>query len=105
MNEEATLVYEEFEEENVAFPKRVRRERQIFVQELSITMTEFYNSMQAGKAPKLILECWKEEYLETKHIVDGKKEYAQKVIYDEEEYKIIRTFSKKNKEKIELILE
>ena len=102
MDEEITLVYK-VPGGSGAFkvPEEIKVE--VFAEEQSITRSEFYQANQAGIDTKFVLVVWHEDYRMTAHKVNDKTEYASKVLYNEEEYEIVRAYRKKNSEKIELV--
>lgn len=67
--------------------------KQIFCNELSIGQNEFYQAAASGFKPELKLEIYKSEYSNEKQ-----------AIYCEVLYSVIRTFSKKDSEVLELTL-
>lgn len=77
----------------------------VFCEEYSIRMTEFYSSQASDIKPRIILELRVEDWDLSKHKVGNKMEYASKVEYDECIYDVIRTFRPKNqKSKIQVVL-
>lgn len=52
--------------------------------------------MQAGMNPTISMSTRTEEYEQTKHIVNGRAQYAQYVVYDDAEYKILRSYDTGN---------
>lgn len=80
-------------EEKIGFP--------VFAEEVSTARTEFYQAMRAGIQVKITLQIRQEDYENAFLLEDEKKLYASKIIYEGQEYDIIRTY-KKGKSKIEL---
>lgn len=105
MNEEAILIYYHVLDEKQAFKKREPVKTSVFASELSVNRNEFYMANQTGMKPKIVLEVWDIDFELTAHSVDDKKAYATHVEYHEEIYKILRTYKKKNSDKLELVLE
>lgn len=68
-------------------------ENQIFCNELSVGQSEFYQAMATGFKPEIKLEVYKAEY-------SGEKQ----VKYCETVYDVIRTFSQKGSDILELTL-
>lgn len=92
--EEAILLVIQNEKNENGFPIQRKYEIPVFCKKKSVTHSEFYNAMRADVLVRLILEIRIEEWEESAHIVDGKKEYATKIIYDGGTYDVIRYFEK-----------
>ncbi len=67
---------------------------EVFVEKLSVTRSEFYTAMQSGMKPSIVFKVWYDDFELTRHDVDGKPVYADKVEYDGNTYNILRTYSK-----------
>lgn len=68
---------------------------EVFVNKKSVKRAEFYAAMQAGMKPSIVFEIKSIEFESTKHLVEDKAVYAQKVEFDGYKYDIIRTYSEK----------
>ena len=100
--ETVKLIWEEISKDKEGFPKRCKNEKEAYAFEKSVSRQEEYSSKNAGVTVKTVLEIRQEEWEETRHLVNGKPEYARKAIFDGYEYNIIRTW-KRGKATRELI--
>lgn len=91
--EPAMLIYESITNNDEGNPVSVTTEIEVLVEEKSVKRAEYYAASQSGKIPELVLEIWKDDYELTKHYINNKKKYAEKVRYDGCEYNIERTYS------------
>ena len=91
--EPAMLIYESITNNDEGNPVSIPAEIEVLAEEKSVKRAEYYAASQQGKKPELVLEIWKDDYELTKHDVDGRKKYAEKVRYDGSEYNIERTYS------------
>lgn len=96
------LIWEEPEKDGDGFEQNRDHATEAYYKEKSITRAEAYESMRAGVSVQAIFEIRQEDWEETRHIVDGKPEYARKVEHDGRRYDIKRTY-KIGKSKIEVI--
>lgn len=97
------LIWEEQGKDEDGFSKTVEHSIGTYVlTEKSITRAEAYDSMRAGVSVKITLEIRQEDWEKTRHLVDGKPEYARKAYYDGIKYDIVRTY-KVGKSKIEIV--
>lgn len=90
----ATLIYKGKQSDDEGFDIESIEEYEIYADINSVKRTEFYAAMQAGMKPSISISTRVEEYEQTKHIVNGRAVYAQYVMCDDAEYKIIRSYSK-----------
>lgn len=74
------------------YPVNTETSNTLYVTEKSITRQEYYEAVRNKINIKLILEVRQEDFEETKATVDGKKIYATELVYQEEYYKIQRTY-------------
>lgn len=98
---EIELIWEEITKDIDGFPINKPKKIKADAEEKSVKRAEVYEAMRAGVSAQTVLEIRQEDWEETMHIVNGKKEYARKVQFDGCEYDIIRSW-KVNKSKIEL---
>ena len=97
----AKLIWEEIKKNKNGFPEKQPESLEVYVSEKSVARQEMYEAMRAGVEVKTILVVRSEEWEETRHIVEGKPEYARKVIYDDAIYDIVRSY-KTGKATVEL---
>ena len=91
-NESCVLVYTITGKNENGFPVETRRTTEVCCCEKSVTRTEFYNAHREGFSVSLVLEVRQEDWELTKHMANGKRAYATKVLYDGGEYDIVRTY-------------
>ena len=91
-NESCVLVYAITGKNENGFPVETRRTTEVCCREKSVTRTEFYNAHREGFSVSLVLEVRQEDWELTKHMANGKRAYATKVLYDGGEYDIVRTY-------------
>lgn len=96
------LIWEEVGKDGDGFEERTEHTIKVYCQEKSVTRMEAYESMRAGVSVQAVFEVRQEDWEETRHLVDGKPEYARRVEHDGHEYDIKRTY-KTGKAKIEVI--
>ena len=82
--------------------EEVTKEYPVYVNEKSVTRSEYYAALQTGVQIKLVLETRIEDWEQTEHMVGKKKEYATQLEYDGAVYDIVRTY-RKDKSKIEIV--
>lgn len=102
MNEEAELVVITNGKDEDGFPVKNRELISVFAREKSIARTEFYEAHRSNVNVKIALEMRIEDWEMSRHIVDGKPEYASKIIYDGCEYDVVRTYQR-NKSMIQVV--
>jgi SPP1 family predicted phage head-tail adaptor len=104
MDKQISLVYTGDTEQQDAdgFPITGDINTEILAEHKSVTRTEFYSAMQSGMKPSIVFEIWNDDFELTRHIVNDKPAYADRVEYDGVTYNIIRTYSTDNT-KLELI--
>ena len=86
------------------FPVEVIDEIEAYVlREKSVRHSEFYEAFAVDMEARYILELRVEEWEESAHFIDDRKEYATKVRYEDCVYDVARTY-KKNKSIIEVTL-
>lgn len=100
--DEIKLIWEEIGKDDDGFSENEEHAINAYCKEKSVTRTEAYESMRAGVSVQAVFEIRQEDWEETRHIVDGRTEYARKVEYDGRKYDILRTY-KTGKSKIEVI--
>lgn len=98
---EIELIWEEITKDTDGFPVRIPKVVEAYAEEKSVRRSEAYEAKRSGVSVSTVLELRIEDWEETMHIVNGKKEYARKVRFDGCEYDIIRAY-KVDKAKIEL---
>ena len=86
------LIWEENTKDKDGFPKKEQHSVNAYAREKSANRSEVYEAMRAGVTVRMILEIRVEDWECTRHIVNGKAEYARKVKVDECEYRIIRGY-------------
>ncbi|HJA20713.1 MAG TPA: hypothetical protein H9959_12605 [Candidatus Mediterraneibacter ornithocaccae] len=96
------LIWEEVGKDGDGFEKRTKHAIKVYCQEKSVTRMEAYESMRAGVSVQAVFEIRQEDWELTRHVIDGKTEYARKVEHDGSRYDIQRTY-KTGKAKIEVI--
>ena len=96
------LIWEEIGKDEDGFEKNAEVSIDAFCKEKSVTRMEAYESMRAGVSVQAVFEIRQEDWEETRHIVNGKPEYARKAEHDGCRYDIVRTY-KTGKAKIEVI--
>lgn len=96
------LIWEETGKDEDGFEKNTEHSVDAFCKEKSVTRAEAYESMRAGVSVQAVFEIRQEDWEETRHIVNGKPEYARKAEHDGGRYDIVRTY-KTGKAKIEVI--
>ncbi len=101
MNEEAKLLVVSHEKDEDGYSCERTKEFPVFVREKSVSRTEYYTALSENIKLKMILELRQEDWTQTEHLVDGKKEYATRVEYDGGVYDIVRSY-RNNKAMIEL---
>ncbi len=93
-----TLQYIEHGQDKDGFPKDHEIPYEVYLRVMSVKRSEFYAAMQAGHKPSIVFGIRTEDYEQTKHIVDNKAIYAQKMVYDGATYNIVRTYQKSGSE-------
>ena len=99
--ETAILIWEDIVKDKEGFPISDPHETETYAEEKSATRTEVYEALRTGVDVKTILEIRQEDWEATRHIVDGKPEYARKIKFDGCTYDIIRAY-RKGKATVEL---
>lgn len=102
MNEEAKLLIILNEKDEDGFPKEIKEEIPIYVNEKSATRSEFYEALRSNIRIRIVLETRQEDWELSAHMVNGKKEYASRIEYDGFVYDIVRTY-RNDKSMIEII--
>lgn len=90
----ANLIYTTEMQDEEGYPIQAEVKTEVFVNKKSVARTEFYIAMQSGMKPSVIFELRTEDYELTKHVVNSKTLFADKVEYDGGQYDIIRTYAK-----------
>lgn len=67
---------------------------EVFVNKKSVTRSEFYTAMQSGIKPSIVFELRTEDWELSRHNIEEKVLYAEKVEYDSGTYDIIRSYEK-----------
>ncbi len=96
------LIWEEIGKDEDGFEKNEEVSIDAFCKEKSVTRMEVYESMRAGVSVQAVFEIRQEDWEETRHIANGKPEYARKAEHDGRRYNIVRTY-KAGKAKIEVV--
>lgn len=96
------LIWEEIGKDEDGFEKNEEVSIDAFCKEKSVTRMEAYESMRAGVSVQAVFEIRQEDWEETRHIANGKPEYARKAEHDGRRYNIVRTY-KAGKAKIEVV--
>ena len=96
------LIWEEIVKDDDGFPLNKEHTVEVYCKEKSVTRMEKYESMRAGVSVEKVFEIRKEDWESTRHMENGKPEYARKAEYDGYVYDIQRTYSD-NKAKIEVM--
>lgn len=92
-NDVANLIYTTSKYDGDGFKSEITEVKaEVFADKKSVKRTEFYAAMQAGVKPEIVFDLRLEDWELTKHDVDGKAKYAEKVEYDSNVYDIIRTY-------------
>jgi len=78
------------------FPIITEEKIEIFVNEKSVTRTEFYSAMQSGIKPSVVFEVHTEDFELSRRTIGSKPVYAEKIEYKGFVYDVIRTYSKDN---------
>lgn len=92
MVEEACLFIVENGKDESGFPVEKLKEIPIFVREKSVTRAEYYEALRSGITVKTVLETRIEDFEQSAHMVDGRKQYATRIKYDDSMYDIVRTY-------------
>lgn len=98
---EAVLIWEENSKDSDGFPIAIKHRKETYAREKSVARAEAYEAMRSKVNISTVLEIRLEDWEETRHIVNGKPEYARKIEYDGCTYSIVRAY-KKGKSAIEL---
>lgn len=87
----AELIYFELVDSEIT-EKRI----EVFVNKKSVARQEFYASYQIGVNPTCVFEMRVEDFEMSKTIEQGtnRPQYATKILYEDAEYNIIRTYEK-----------
>ena len=76
------LIWEEIGKDEDGFEKNEEVSIDAFCKEKSVTRMEAYESMRAGVSVQAVFEIRQEDWEETRHIVNGKPEYARKAEHE-----------------------
>lgn len=99
---DAKLIWCRTEKNKNGFPVEMDECVEVFATEKEIARSEFYEAMRNGIAVKKILEVRTEDFELSRHTdKNNRLQYASKVEFEGETYKIIKTYGK-GKSKIEL---
>lgn len=79
MDEEAKLLVVSHGKDEDGYSVENKIEYPVYVSEKSVSRTEFYKALSEHINLKMILELRQEDWNQTEHIVNGKKEYASRV--------------------------
>lgn len=96
------LIWETIGKDADGFEKSEEHAVDAYCEEKSVTRMEAYESMRAGVSTQAVFEIRQEEWERTRHITDGKPEYARKVEHDGRRYDITRAY-KTGKAKVEVV--
>ena len=92
MDEEAKLLVVSHGKDEDGYSVENKKEYPVYVSEKSVSRTEFYKALSEHINLKMILELRQEDWNQTEHIVNGKKEYATRIEYDGCIYDIVRSY-------------
>lgn len=90
--EQIDLLWEEIQKDEDGFPVTQQHGYAAYGEKKSATRMEVYEAMRAGVEVKAVFEVRLEDWEETKHLNNGRTEYARKIVYDGEEYEIVRAY-------------
>lgn len=97
------LIWEEIAKDEDGFTISSPQKRVVpILKEKSVTRAECYEAMRAGVNVKTIFEIRQEDWEDTRHVKDGKPEYARKVSFDGLTYDVIRAY-KAGKATVEIV--
>lgn len=96
------LMWSEIGKDADGFPMNKEHVVEAYCKEKSVTRMEKYESMRAGVSVQKVFEIRKEDWEVTRHLENGKPEYARKAEHDGHTYDIQRTYSS-GKAKIEVV--
>lgn len=103
LNDEAKLLVVANGKDEDGYPITTKTEIPIFVQERSVTRSEFYEALKAGIRVQTVLLAWWDDFESSAHMVGSKKEYASQIEYDGSIYDIVRTYRDNNKSMVEIV--
>ena len=92
MDEEAKLLVVSHGKDEDGYSVENKTEYPVYVSEKSVSRTEFYKALSEHINLKMILELRQEDWNQTEHIVNVKKEYATRIEYDGCIYDIVRSY-------------
>lgn len=92
----ATLIYITETEDDDGYPIMAEEKTEVYVNKKSVTRTEFYTAMQSGFRPTALFEVRESDFEVTRHVVNKKPVYADKLEHEGIIYDIIRTYVKEN---------
>lgn len=101
MDEEAVLIYTTSTMDDDGFPVETTEEVTVYAREKSATRTEFYEAMRSSIDVSAMFEIRQEDWRKTRHLVDGKAKFADRIRYEGATYDIVRAF-KNDKSMIEV---
>lgn len=93
MEYDALLQWEIRTKDKDGFPKIEKKEIPICVKEKSITRAEFYAAMRDGIKVSRVFEVRREDWEESRHMVNGKPVYATSVFVEDAAYDILRSYT------------
>ena len=102
MEYEGELIWEEEKKDSDGFPSTERRSVPAILTEKSIKRAESYEALRTGIALTAVFTARQEDWENTRHQNNGRPAYAEKVIVDEAEYEIVRTY-KTGRSMIEIV--
>lgn len=93
MEYDAFLQWEIRTKDKDGFPQNEKKEIPVYVKEKSITRAEFYAAMRDGIKVSRIFEVRREDWEESRHMVNGKPVYATAVFVEDAAYDILRSYA------------
>lgn len=75
------------------FPQSEKKEIPVCVKEKSITRAEFYAAMRDGIKVSRVFEVRREDWEESRHMVNGKPVYATTIFVEGAAYDILRSYA------------
>ena len=90
---EVTLITVTKEADKAGFKKTIEHKLDVICEKKSVKRSEFYSCLKSNIIPKFAFEMYADEYELTKQVDDDGTHYASKLIYEDEEYEILRTYT------------
>ena len=93
MTVEVTLITVTKETNKSGFKQATEHKLNVICEKKSVKRSEFYNCLKSNIIPKFAFEMYADEYELTKQVDNDGTHYASKLIYEDEEYEILRTYT------------